>query len=398
MDDDLLKERLTRLILMRERKKEEPAAGEVVDSAGDCGEINEAGDALLKENLTRLVQKPPVMQQPLKQQSRKRSLIQQVKAEVADEGLEVKDEITDADALKELCQAVSSSSAADADASNAADAEITDAEEPVKAEEPEADADASEIADASDLTDAEEPEADDLKAWRVALAMKKAMARRVDEEGHGEFDPSAAAHAGALKAWRLSNVPWRRESPSSAGDQQAASSSGDAQRGNDNADRVLTSSSTGHADRERPSVDESPAHLSCAHPQCHVALDSAECSFCTVHCEWRWPTADAPLCQVHWDYPQRCQTPFMFCTAKGPKDTSKCQYCRPHCPDADSCDFHCFPAEPSGNRTRGKRATARYESSWSGAWSGGSWSDGGWGPAHPPKLPRGRGRGRACRY
>jgi hypothetical protein len=158
MDDALLRERLTQLILMREQK---PAAGEVVDSAGDCGEINEAGDALLKETLTRLVQEPPVMQQPLIQQSRERSLIQQVKAEVADEGLEVNDEITDADALKKLCQAVPSSSAADADASNAADAEINDAEEPVNAEEPEADADASEISDASDLTDAEEPEADD---------------------------------------------------------------------------------------------------------------------------------------------------------------------------------------------------------------------------------------------
>ena len=213
--------------------------------------------------------------------------------------------------------------------------------------------------------------------------------RRVDEEGHGEFNPSAAAHADAMKAWRLSNVPWRRESPSSAGDQQAASSSGDAQRGNDNADRVLTSSSTGHADRgslKRPSVDESPADLWCAHPQCQKALDSAECSFCTVHCEWRWPTADAPMCKVHWDPPQRCQTPLMYCTKKGPKDTSLCKYCRTHCPDVDNCDYHCFPAEPPHNRTRGKRATARYESSW----SGGSWSGGGWGPAHPPELPRQR--------
>jgi len=193
MDDDLLKERLTRLILIRERTKEEPAAGEVVDSAGDCGEINEAGDALLKETLTRLVQEPPVMQQPLIQQSQERSLIQQVKAEVkaelADEELEVKDEITDADTLQELCQPVSSSSAADADASNAADSSAADADASNAAAFSAADADASK----------EEPEA--------------------DEEGHGEFAqsthsqptsqavravqahadaPSAAAHVEAL--------------------------------------------------------------------------------------------------------------------------------------------------------------------------------------------------------
>ena len=164
MDDALLKETLTRL--MRERTKEKPEA-----------------DEQAKE------EEPPVMQQPLIQQSQERSLIQQVKAEVADEGLEVKDEITDADTLKELCQAVSSSSAADADASNAADSSAADADASNAAAFSAADADASK----------EEPEA--------------------DEEGHGEFAqsthsqptsqavravqahadaPSAAAHVEAL--------------------------------------------------------------------------------------------------------------------------------------------------------------------------------------------------------
>jgi hypothetical protein len=168
MDDALLKETLTRL--MRERTKEKPEA-----------------DEQAKE------EEPPVMQQPLIQQSQERSLIQQViaevKAELADEELEVKDEITDADTLQELCQPVSSSSAADADASNAADSSAADADASNAAAFSAADADASK----------EEPEA--------------------DEEGHGEFAqsthsqptsqavravqahadaPSAAAHVEAL--------------------------------------------------------------------------------------------------------------------------------------------------------------------------------------------------------
>ena len=74
------------------------------------------------------------------EQRQERSLIQQaianVKAELADEELEVKAEITDADTLQKWCQPVSSSSAADADASNAAASSDADAD--ASKEEPEA--------------------------------------------------------------------------------------------------------------------------------------------------------------------------------------------------------------------------------------------------------------------
>jgi hypothetical protein len=149
MDDALLKETLTRL--MRERTKEKPEA-----------------DEQAKE------EEPPVMQQPLIQQSQERSLIQQVIL---------------LPLLQPVSWSVSSSSAADADASNAADSSAADADASNAAAFSAADADASK----------EEPEA--------------------DEEGHGEFAqsthsqptsqavravqahadaPSAAAHVEAL--------------------------------------------------------------------------------------------------------------------------------------------------------------------------------------------------------
>ena len=153
MDDALLKETLMRL--MRERTKEKPEA-----------------DEQAKE------EEPPVMQQPLIQQSQERSLIQQV---ILLPLLHRAHEI--------LSWSVSSSSAADADASNAADSSAADADASNAAAFSAADADASK----------EEPEA--------------------DEEGHGEFAqsthsqptsqavravqahadaPSAAAHVEAL--------------------------------------------------------------------------------------------------------------------------------------------------------------------------------------------------------
>ena len=149
MDDALLKETLTRL--MRERTKEKPEA-----------------DEQAKE------EEPPVMQQPLIQQSQERSLIQQVIL---------------LPLLQPVSWSVSSSSAADADASNAADSSAADADASNAAAFSAAYADASK----------EEPEA--------------------DEEGHGEFAqsthsqptsqavravqahadaPSAAAHVEAL--------------------------------------------------------------------------------------------------------------------------------------------------------------------------------------------------------
>ena len=134
-------------------------------------------DALLRETLARLMrervpeadeqakeeEEPSVMQ--LSQEiSLTHQQIAEVKAELADaelaEELEVHEEITDADILQKWCQPVSSSSAADADASNAAASSAADAD--ASKEEPEAD----EEADASK----EEPEA--------------------DEEGHGEFAQS----------------------------------------------------------------------------------------------------------------------------------------------------------------------------------------------------------------
>ena len=359
MDDDLLQKTLARL--MRERVKEKPEA-----------------DEQAKE------EEQPVMQQPLIQQSQERSLIQQVnaevKAELADEELEVKDEIIDADTLQKWCQPVSSSSAADADASNAAASSAADAD--ASKEEPEADEEAD--GNKEELETKEEGHGEFAQSTHSQPTSQADACKEEPEADEGAVQahadaPNAAAHADALKAWSLSTPPWRRASPSSVGDQQAASSSGNAQRGSDNADRFLTSDSTDHADRglKRPSVDESPADLWCAHPQCQEALVSAECSFCIVHCEWRWPTADAPMCKVHWDFPQRCQTPLTSCPKKGPDDES-CRYCRTHCPDRDNCVHHRYPARPPNNKTRGKRATARYDSRWSG---------GGWWPAHPPERP-----------
>ena len=302
-------------------------------------------------------EEPPVMQQPLIQQSQERAMIQQaiaeVKTELPDEELEVKDEIIDPDRLQQWYQKVI------ADASN---------QEPEADEE--ADSSNSQFAPStcSQLSEAdeeaggnkEEPEADE-----------EADGSKEDADAH-----SASQHADALKAWSRPTPPWRSASPSSIGDQQAASSSGNAQHGN--AYLFPTSCSTDPADRglKRPSVDKSPADLWCAHPRCQAPLDSAECLLCTVHCVWRWPTVEAPMCTVHWDKPQRCQTPEMFCTEKGPSDLS-CMYCRTHCPDRVNCGYHKFPPIPSTNKTRGKRSLARYESRWNGSWC----------PPIPPARP-----------
>ena len=122
-------------------------------------------DALLNETLTRLMRErwqtlpddePPVMQQQVEEEEfadKELEVKAEVKAEFADENLQVVDEITDADTLQKLYQPASSAAAADADASNAA-----------------AHADA----------------------------------------------PSAAAHADALKARALASAPWRKASASKA--------------------------------------------------------------------------------------------------------------------------------------------------------------------------------------
>ena len=106
-------------------------------------------DALLRETLARLMrERVPEADEQAKEEeepsvmqlSQERYLIHQmiaeVKAELADEELEVKEEITDADILQKWCQPVSSSSAADADASNAAASSAADAD--ASKEEPEA--------------------------------------------------------------------------------------------------------------------------------------------------------------------------------------------------------------------------------------------------------------------
>ena len=98
-------------------------------------------DALLRQTLARLMrervpeadeqakeeEEPSVMQ--LSQEiSLTHQQIAEVKAELADEELEVKEEITDADILQKWCQPVSSTSAADADASNAGASSAADAD------------------------------------------------------------------------------------------------------------------------------------------------------------------------------------------------------------------------------------------------------------------------------
>ena len=353
-------------------------------------------DALLRQTLARLMrERVPEADEQAKEEeepsvmqlSQERYLIHQmiaeVKAELADEELEVKEEITDADILQKWCQPVSSSSAADADASNAAASSAADAD--ASKEEPEADEEADGNKEELETEEAdgnkEEPETDEEGHGEFAQSTHSQPTSQADackeepeaDEGavqaHADA-PNAAAHADALKAWEFANAPWRRASTSSVGDQQAASSSGNAQRGSDNADRLLTSG------LKRPSVDESPPDRWCADPWCQEALVSAECSFCTVHCEWRWPTEDAPLCKVHWDFPQRCKTPQEFCTVKHPDDYS-CVYCGTHCPDKVLCRYHRWKPVPSKNKSRGKRATARYN----------AWCTGGWRPAPPPKSP-----------
>ena len=280
-------------------------------------------DALLRQTLARLMrERVPEADEQAKEEeepsvmqlSQERYLIHQmiaeVKAELADEELEVKEEITDADILQKWCQPVSSTSAADADASNAGASSAADAD--ASMEEPEADEEADGNKEELETEEAdgnkEEPETDKEGHGEFAQCTHSQPTSQADackeepeaDEGavqaHADA-PNAAAHADALKAWEFANAPWRRASTSSVGDQQAASSSGNAQHGN--AYLFPTSCSTDHADRglKRPSVDKSPADLWCAHPRCQAPLDSAECLLCTVHCVWqRWGLSQ---CTVH---------------------------------------------------------------------------------------------------
>ena len=97
----------------------------------------------------------------------------------------------------------------------------------------------------------------------------------------------------------------------------------------------------------------------CWAPGCDALREDAECIFCILHCEWRWATDDAPLCKVHWDKPQRCKTPHMFCQAMHSNSaTSSCIFCRAHCYSAN-CTTHNVPAGKSATCRRGTRAQAR---------------------------------------
>ena len=101
--------------------------------------------------------------------------------------------------------------------------------------------------------------------------------------------------------------------------------------------------------------------LICQTPGCQLMREAVVCNFCACHCDWHWPTADQPLCKVHWDQPLRCKTVTMFCKHNHPTpDKSDCTMCRQHCTRGADCAYHSQAAKPSSNRSRGLRSSWNY--------------------------------------